>query len=108
MRGAEAPTRSTWVSTSHVASELRTKTDTYIDFRGQKNMKRYVLMGLATLAAACGSSSPSSPSGQPNTVVFTAALSAANETPPITNVDKDAKGNASITFHLTRDNAGVI
>jgi hypothetical protein len=71
-------------------------------------MKRYVLVGIATLAAACGSSSPSSPSGPPNTVVFTAALSAANETPPITNVDKDAKGNASITFHLTRDNAGVI
>jgi hypothetical protein len=71
-------------------------------------MKRYVLVGIASLAAACGSSSPSSPSGQPNTVVFSSTLSAANETPPITNVDKDAKGNASITFHLTRDNAGVI
>jgi|tagenome__1003787_1003787.scaffolds.fasta_scaffold20828814_2 hypothetical protein len=71
-------------------------------------MKRYVLVGIATLAAACGSSSPSSPSGPPNTVVFTSTLSAANETPPITNADKDAKGNATVTFHLTRDNAGVI
>lgn len=73
-------------------------------------MKRYVLVGIAVLAAACGSSSPSSPSNsQPNTVVFTAALSAANETPaPITNADKDAKGNATITFHLTRDGSGTI
>lgn len=72
-------------------------------------MKRYVLAGIAILAAGCGSSSPSSPSNtQPNTVVFTAALNAQNEVPPITNVDKDAKGNATITFHLTRDGSGTI
>jgi CHRD domain len=71
-------------------------------------MKRYVLVGIAVLAAACGSSSPSSPSGQPNTVVFTAAMSAANEVPPITNADQNAKGNATITFHLTRDGSGTI
>jgi hypothetical protein len=72
-------------------------------------MKRYVLVGIAVLAAACGSSSPSSPSGQPNTVVFTAALSAANETPaPITDDEKDGKGNATMTFHLTRDGSGTI
>ena len=72
-------------------------------------MKRYVLVGIALLAAGCGSSSPSSPSGQPNTIVFTAAMTAAQEAPnPITNADKDAKGNATITFHLTRDNSGTI
>ena len=73
-------------------------------------MKRYLLTGIAILAAGCGSSSPSSPSNtQPTTVVFTAALSAANETPaPITNADKDAKGNSTMTFHLTRDSAGTI
>ena len=72
-------------------------------------MKRYVLVGIAVLAAACGSSSPSSPSGQPNTVVFTAALNAANETPnPITNADRDARGNSTVTFHLTRDGSGTI
>ena len=71
-------------------------------------MKRYVLAGIAILAAACGSSNgPSSPS-QATTVVFTAALSAANEVPPITNADQNAKGNASITFHLTRDGSGTI
>lgn len=71
-------------------------------------MKRYVWLGLALFAAACGSStSPSST--QPTTVVFTAALSAANETPaPITDEEKDGKGSATMTFHLTRDNAGTI
>ena len=74
-------------------------------------MKRYVLVGIAVLAAGCGSSSsPSSPSNtQPTTVVFTASLNAANETPaPITNADKDAKGNSTMTFHLTRDSSGTI
>ena len=73
-------------------------------------MKRYALVGIAVLAAACGSSSPSQPSNtQPNTVVFTAAMNAANEAPnPVTNADKDAKGNATITFHLTRDGSGTI
>lgn len=71
-------------------------------------MKRYVLVGIAVLAAACGSSSPSSPSAQPNTVVFTAAMAASNEVPPITNADQNAKGNATITFHLTRDGSGTI
>ena len=71
-------------------------------------MKRYVLVATAVLAAACGSSDgPTSPS-QANTVVFTAALSAANEVPPITNADQNARGNASITFHLTRDSSGTI
>lgn len=72
-------------------------------------MKRYLLVGIAILAAACGSSSPSSPSNtQPNTIVFTAAMSADQETPPITNADQPAKGNATITFHLTRDGSGTI
>ena len=71
-------------------------------------MKRYVLVALAVFAAACGSSSPSSPSGPPNTVVFTSALSPANETPPVTNADQSGRGNATITFHLTRDTAGTI
>jgi len=71
-------------------------------------MKRYLLVGVAVLAAACGSSSPSSPSAQPTTVVFTAAMTASQETPPITNADQNAKGNATITFHLTRDGSGAI
>jgi hypothetical protein len=72
-------------------------------------MKRFLLVGVALVAAACGSSSPSSPSNsQPNTIVFTAAMTSDQETPPITNADQGAKGNSTMTFHLTRDSSGTI
>lgn len=71
-------------------------------------MKRYVLVGIAVLAAACGSSSsPSSPS-QANTVVFTAALSPANEVPPVTNADQSGSGTGTFRMDLTRDGSGAI
>jgi hypothetical protein len=72
-------------------------------------MKRYIIIAAAgILAVACGSSSPSSPTPQPNTIVFTAALSAANEVPPITNADANARGTGTFTLNLTRDSAGTI
>lgn len=72
-------------------------------------MKRYVLVGLAILAAACGSS-PSQPSNTPapTTIVFNAALSASNEVPPITNADQNGKGTGTFTLNLTRDGSGNI
>ena len=71
-------------------------------------MKRYMLVGIAVLAAACGSSSsPSSPS-QANTVVFTAALSPANEVPPVTNADQSGSGTGTFRLDLTRDGSGAI
>jgi CHRD domain len=72
-------------------------------------MKRYLLVGVAILAAACGSS-PSQPSNTPppNTIVFTAALSASNEVPPITNADSNGKGSGTFTLNLTRDASGNI
>ena len=73
-------------------------------------MKRYaMIVAVAILGAACGSDSPSSPSNnQPNTMVFTAALSAANEIPVITNADANARGTGTFTLNLTRDSAGTI
>ena len=73
-------------------------------------MKRYAIIAAAgILAAACGSSSPSSPTNtQPNTIVFTAALSSQNEVPPITNADANARGVGTFTLNLTRDASGTI
>jgi len=72
-------------------------------------MKRYLLLGVAILAAACGSS-PSQPSNTPppNTIVFTAALSSQNEIPAITNADANARGTGTFTLNLTRDASGNI
>ena len=71
-------------------------------------MKRFaILTAMAVLAAGCGSSTPA-PSGPPNTVNFTAALNAANETPPITNADSNARGTGTFKLDLTRDSGGTI
>jgi hypothetical protein len=71
-------------------------------------MKRYLLVGIAILAAACGSSSTPAPTPLPTTIVFNAALAASNEVPPITNADSNGKGTGTFTLNLTRDGAGNI
>jgi CHRD domain-containing protein len=74
-------------------------------------MKRYV-MGVCALflAVSCGGgpTTPAPGTPQPNTINFIAALSAANEVPPITNADSNARGEARIQMNLTRDSAGAI
>ena len=70
-------------------------------------MKRYAIVAaLALLGAACGDDSPTSPSDGP--VVFTVALAASSEVPPVTNADRDARGTATITLTAPRDSAGVV
>jgi len=60
-------------------------------------------------AAGCGSDTPTAPVGPTTTsTVFTVALSAANEVPPIANAEAGATGTATITFRVTRDTAGAI
>jgi hypothetical protein len=72
-------------------------------------MKHYAIVAaVAIVASACGSSSPSAPSGPPNTVNFTAALSPANEVPPVTNADASGTGSGTFKLDLTRDSAGTI
>jgi hypothetical protein len=58
-------------------------------------------IALALLATGCGSDSPSTPTAVVPT--FTAALSTANENPPISNAEAGASGNSTITFNITRD-----
>lgn len=67
-------------------------------------MKRMgvLICAVAMLGAGCDSDNPTAPSN-PNQIVFTAQLSAANEVPPITNAESTARGNAQITVNLTRD-----
>jgi CHRD domain len=67
-------------------------------------MKRLAAIGTALiLAAACGSDSPTTPSGNTGPIIFTAQLSAANEVPPITNADANGRGTVTITFNVPRD-----
>ena len=71
-------------------------------------MKRYAMAaGVLILAAGCGSKTAPS-AAPPNTIVFTAALSAANENPPIANADASARGTGTFTLNLTRDASGTI
>jgi hypothetical protein len=70
-------------------------------------MKRYAIVAaLAILGAACGDDNPTSPSDGP--VVFTVALAASNEVPPVANADRDARGTATITITVPRDSAGIV
>ena len=71
-------------------------------------MKRsvvFVAIGIA--AAACGSSSPTSPSPT-GPITFTVQMSAANEVPPITNSESGGRGTATITLNVARDSTGTV
>jgi hypothetical protein len=68
-------------------------------------MRRLAAIGIALTVAACGSDSPTTPSTNTGPIVFTAALSAANEVPAIANADANGRGTATITFKVTRDAA---
>jgi len=70
-------------------------------------LKRGCLILIATLALVGCDDSPTEPS-DPNVVIFTAQLSAANEVPPITNAEANARGDARMIFNLTRDSANNI
>jgi hypothetical protein len=69
-------------------------------------MKRIALLALLTAFAGCGSDSPTTPTTGP--IVFTAALSAANEVPPVTNADANGRGTATITLNAPRDSSGAV
>lgn len=72
-------------------------------------MKRMaVVVAALVFAAACDdNNSPTTPSNT-GPVVFTSQLSAANEVPPITNAESNARGNVTITFNVPRDSSGAI
>ena len=61
---------------------------------------------LALAAAACGNDSPTAPNS--GALVFTAALSAQNEVPPVSNAESEARGSATIFLDVQRDSAGAV
>jgi hypothetical protein len=66
-----------------------------------------VSLALVTgLAAGCDDDSPTDPSDADAT--FTAALSPANEVPPVSNAEASGSGTVTITLDAARDSAGTI
>ena len=74
-------------------------------------MKRLIIgamvLAVGVTAVRCGSNN--NPTGPSTTgpIVFTSQLTAANEVPPVTNADQNARGNATITMNVPRDSAGL-
>jgi hypothetical protein len=68
-------------------------------------MKRIALLAVLAVFAGCGSDSPTNPTTGP--IVFTAALSSANEVPPVTNADANGRGTATMTLTVPRDSSGA-
>lgn len=75
-----------------------------------KFISALVLTGLVMTAAACGSSSPTSPTTVtlPSSYTFTASLLPANEVPAVTNAEASGSGTVTIVMAVTRDAAGSI
>jgi hypothetical protein len=75
-------------------------------------MKRLPVLALAVavMAAGCSKDSSTSPSTTTPAAnpVFSAALSPANEVPPVTNAESVVTGTANITLNTTKDSAGNI
>jgi len=69
-----------------------------------------LLAGVATVAAGCGSTSPTSPTTVtlPSSYTFIASLLPANEVPAVSNADASGSGTATITMNVTRDSGGSI
>ena len=70
-------------------------------------MKRAGILMMALALAACDSDNgtPAGPSTA-GPIVFTAALSAANEVPAVSNAEAGARGHVTITFNVPRNSAG--
>jgi hypothetical protein len=71
------------------------------------NRLAILLLAVTTFASACGSETPTTPSGS-NQVKFTATLLPANEVPAISNAENTGRGTANVTLNLTKDAAGAI
>ena len=58
---------------------------------------------VSLLAVGCSKDTPTTPSAPPSKFTFTAALSALNEVPPVSNAESTGRGAATVTMNVTRD-----
>ena len=71
-------------------------------------MRRFTLIALAVLVAACGDDpAPTTPSTS-TTPTFAATLLPASENPPVTGPEAAGAGTMSFTLNVTRDAAQTI
>jgi hypothetical protein len=66
------------------------------------------VLGFAVALSACETKVTPTPPSTENTIRFTAAMTAAQEVPPISGPEANGSGTATITFNLTRSAAGNI
>lgn len=72
-------------------------------------MKRLsVLIAMLTLAVGCSKNSTSPSTSTPTNPTFTAALSPAQENPPIVGSEAAGSGNATVTLVVTRDSSNNV
>lgn len=71
------------------------------------NRPSLLVVILGVLVSGCSSSSPAAPT-TPTNPTFTAALSPANEVPPIVGAEAAGSGNATVTLVVTKDAAGNV
>jgi hypothetical protein len=73
-------------------------------------MKRAGILMITALALAGCDDDSNGPTGPSSTgpIVFTVQMSAANEVPPVSNAEANARGTATITFSVPRDSSGNV
>ena len=73
-----------------------------------RRMAAVLLLPALMILAGCGDDEPPTTPSNTSPITFTAQLSAANEVPPVTNVDANARGVATITLTVARNTAGTV
>lgn len=72
-----------------------------------KPLALFGLLVLGSLAAGCGSDSPTTPSNA-STATFTATLLPSSEVPAVTGAEASGSGTGTVTLNLTKDSGGSV
>src|SRR6185503_6057384 len=72
-----------------------------------KPLALFGLLVLGSLAAGCGSDTPTTPSTA-SSATFTATLLPSSEVPAVTGTEAGGSGTGTVTLNLTKDSAGSV